>query len=140
MYTVRYLQNLCGCFVCKCIATLCRKRCIVSYIMEPQLIPSTVSDYLCSCVAIPCLCYYGAPINSFYFSLSIMLMLPFAITGLVKILKKYEKRTGPLIRLPSFKMCCSGLSSTLTSCTSLWRSARPCSTNSYHIEQTIRIN
>jgi hypothetical protein len=29
-----------------------------------------------------------------------MLMFPFAIAGLVKILKKYDKRTGALIRLP----------------------------------------
>jgi hypothetical protein len=34
------------------------------------------------------------------FSLSMMLMFPFAIAGLVKILKKYDKRTGALIRLP----------------------------------------
>jgi fucose permease len=46
--------------------------------------------YLCSCVALLCLSY---------FSLSTMLMFPFAITGLVKILKKYDKRSGVLICL-----------------------------------------
>jgi hypothetical protein len=36
------------------------------------------------------------PLNSLDFSLSMMLIFPFAITGLVKILKKYDKeKWGP---------------------------------------------